>query len=135
MRLIDANIFIYGAGRPHPLRVPSNRVLEAVGRGDLDGNTDVEALQEILNYYHRNNQLDYGRQVFHNALNLFPDAIEIAVSTMRLAEQVLTQHSHLEARDAIHAAVVLEHGLEGIISADRGFDGIPGVTRFDPLEL
>ena len=41
----------------------------------------------------------------------------------------------MASRDAIHAAVVFEHRLEGIISADRAFDGIAGLTRFDPKEL
>jgi hypothetical protein len=31
--------------------------------------------------------------------------------------------------------VVLTYGLEGIVSADRSFDQIAGLTRFDPKKL
>jgi predicted nucleic acid-binding protein len=35
----------------------------------------------------------------------------------------------LTARDAIHLAVMREHGIEVILSFDRHFDGLPGVSR------
>ena len=49
--------------------------------------------------------------------------------------RLLAEMPGIEARDAIHAAVVFEHRLEGIVSADRDFDRIPGLRRFDPLEV
>ena len=48
---------------------------------------------------------------------------------------MLEAYPQLEPRDAIHAAVVLNHGLEAIISADRAFDEITEIKRLDPLEL
>ena len=41
----------------------------------------------------------------------------------------------LSVRDAVHSAVVMEHGLDGIVSADRHFDRIPGLRRYDPADL
>jgi predicted nucleic acid-binding protein len=41
----------------------------------------------------------------------------------------------LSPRDAIHAAVVIEHGLDGIVSADQDLDRIPGLGRYDPIEV
>ncbi len=35
------------------------------------------------------------------------------------------------ARDALHAAVMLNHEVEWMATFDRGFDGVPGVRRFD----
>jgi predicted nucleic acid-binding protein len=48
---------------------------------------------------------------------------------------VLGAHPRLSPRDAIHAAVVLTYGLEGIVSTDRAFGRVPGLVRFDPAEL
>lgn len=136
MKLIDANVFIYAAGRPHPLQESSRSVLARVANGEHNANTDVEVLQELLNYYHRNGVLEYGRGVFQNALGIFQRPFAVDVGTMESAEVILAEHANeISVRDAIHAAVVLEHRLEGIISADRGFDAIPGVTRFDPREM
>ena len=40
-------------------------------------------------------------------------------------------HSFLGARDSIHAAVVINHKLKGIITADKVFDRIRGVQIFN----
>ena len=40
-------------------------------------------------------------------------------------------YSFLGARDGIHAAVVQTPDLEGIITADKVFDRIKGLKKFD----
>lgn len=136
MRLIDANVFIYASGAEHEYKAPSVRALDRARSGEIDATTDVEALQEILHYYHRQGVAELGAGVVGNALIAFPSPFPITGAIVSRASSVLMDHSdRLAARDAIHAAVVLEHRLEGIISADRGFDAIPGVMRFDPRDI
>ena len=48
--------------------------------------------------------------------------------------RLMAETHDLSARDAIHAAVVFEHELEGIISADQDYDRIQGLRRYDPIE-
>ncbi len=48
------------------------------------------------------------------------------------ARHLLDQHEHVTARDALHASVVLTHGLDGIVSYDRDFDVFAGVARQEP---
>jgi hypothetical protein len=47
----------------------------------------------------------------------------------------MQQHPRIQSRDAFQVATVFEYDLEGLVSADRGFEGIAGLTRFDPIEL
>lgn len=51
------------------------------------------------------------------------------------AARDLMSRSHVRGRDAVHAATALAAGFDTIISTDRDFDGIPGLTRRDPREL
>jgi hypothetical protein len=51
------------------------------------------------------------------------------------ARNLLEQYPSLQARDAIHAAVVFANRLEGIISADGSLGLIRGLVRFDPTEI
>ena len=44
-------------------------------------------------------------------------------------EAIVLARAQLSARDAIHAAVMAEHGITRILSFYRGFDGLPGVRR------
>ncbi len=41
----------------------------------------------------------------------------------------------IRGRDAVHAATALAHGIDTIVSPDRSFDGIPGLTRVDPRDF
>jgi len=41
----------------------------------------------------------------------------------------------IRGRDAVHAATALVYGIETIVTPDTAFDGIPELTRIDPMEL
>ncbi len=44
----------------------------------------------------------------------------------------MDSYQSLQARDALHAAVALHHGLDAICSFDRDFDQIQGLNRIEP---
>jgi predicted nucleic acid-binding protein len=41
------------------------------------------------------------------------------------------KYQGLSARDAVHAAVMLNRGIEWIATFDAGFDRIAGIRRFE----
>ncbi len=135
MKLLDTNVFLYASGVEHPYREPSIRILAMTQDGSLEANTNVEVVQEILHLHQARKELEFGISLARQALELFPNALPVTAETARSAVALLSRYAFLQSRDAIHAAVVLEHNLEGIISADRAFDGIAGLRRFDPKEL
>lgn len=135
MKLIDTNVFIYAAGREHPYKAPCLDLLRRVERGDIEANTDIEVFQEILHFYHATSRADFGVEVMSLAATQFPHPFPVDLSAMLLAGRTLLANPQIQARDAVHSAVVLELGLDGIITADTGFDDIPGITRFDPKEF
>lgn len=135
MRLIDTNVFIYAAGAEHAYREPCKRALAAISGGAFSANMDTEVLQEILHYYRSRARVEFGRVVMLESIGAFPEPFEVSVAVMRSAADVLVRHTRLQSRDAVHAAVVMENGLEGIISADCAFDEITGIKRFDPKEF
>lgn len=47
------------------------------------------------------------------------------------ARDLLTAHEGISARDAIHAAVMINQQVEWIASFNAGFDRIPGIRRID----
>lgn len=40
------------------------------------------------------------------------------------------EHHSLSARDAVHAAVMLNHNVEWIATFDAGFDRVAGIRRY-----
>jgi predicted nucleic acid-binding protein len=131
LRLIDANVVIYAAGKAHALQEEARRVLDAIAEGTLQANTDAEVLQEILHVYSARNERRKGFDTVDDLFLLFPNPIPIGREEIEIARDLMRAYSFLGARDAIHAAVVRTHGLEGIVTADKIFDRVKGVKRFD----
>jgi len=50
------------------------------------------------------------------------------------ALEVWCEHERLDMRDAIFVAQALNRDIDAILSADRDFDGIPGLERIDPAD-
>ena len=40
----------------------------------------------------------------------------------------------LRTHDRVHVATCLTHGIDLVLSADRGFDSVPEIRRVDPLD-
>ncbi len=132
MILIDTNIFMYAAGAPHPNKAPSVALLEQVAAGEVEATIDAEVLQEILHRYRAINRWDDGKQVYDLTRRLFPVVIPVTAQILDRARLLLDTDATIMARDALHAAVVLEERLDGVVSYDRDFDRIAGVVRREP---
>ena len=135
MRLLDANVAIYAVGNPHPYKEPCRRILRVADEEYHNFVTDTETLQEILHVMHRKNRSSVGFKLVTGLIWSMRAVISIGSAEINAAIGLMREHPQIATRDAVHAAVVQLHGLEGIISADRDFDNIRGIYRFDPLEL
>ena len=133
--LLDANIVIYAEGREHDYRRPCRIIMERVSAWPRNYAIDVETLQEILYFYSRQGRLDIGTGIVERLLSRMPNIIPITAAEIWAAMGIMRGTPGLSARDAIHAAVVMLHGLDGIVSADRDFDRIHGLRRYDPADL
>lgn len=135
MRLIDANVPIYAVGSPHPYQNPCRRLLEVMDEGNHDFLTDSEVLQEVLHVMRRKGRSATGFKLVSGLIWSLRSIIPIGAAEISAAMGLLREYPLINTKDAIHAAVVQLHGFEGIVSADRHFDLIRGVTRFDPMEM
>ena len=120
---------MYIVGGPHPNK---DRSRELVAQFEIDGEelvTDVEVYQEILHRYTAINRHHFIDEAF-NALNrIVTPVLSYDMADVRLARAILREVPGVQARDAIHAAVMLNRGIARIMSHDRGFDRVPGIER------
>ncbi len=129
MILLDSNVPMYLVGAEHPHKVDARRLLERVIAENHRLVTDAEVLQEILHRYVAINRRDAIQPCFNVVLEIVDEVVPVTLETMSAAREIVLGHPDLTARDAVHLAVMREHGIEKILSFDRHFDGIPGVTR------
>jgi predicted nucleic acid-binding protein len=135
VKLLDTNVLVYAQGRPSPFAEPCQAIL-GQAREDPDAfSIDVETLQELLDLYGRRGARSFAVRVVREALAMFPDPLPISRTEIDEATDIFRGHRRLSSRDALHAAVVFTYRLEGVVSADRGFDRVAGLHRFDPRDL
>jgi predicted nucleic acid-binding protein len=130
--MVDTNVFLYARGAAHPYRQPCRQILTAARDGVIALDASVEIVQE---YTHvllrraipRSQALDEADEV---ARQCRLHAFDHPVLTRSLS--LLRRHPALGVRDAVHAATALTVDLDQIISTDRVFDDVDGLTRLDP---
>ncbi len=134
---LDTNVPLYAAGASHPQREPCVEVLRLAARYPWNFVTNAEVLQEVLHHYRATRRWSsVGRPVFARFATLMVGRTEpIYEEDARLAAELADSGLRGSTRDLIHVAVMRRLGVERVISADRDFDGIPGVVRLDPMDV
>jgi predicted nucleic acid-binding protein len=130
---LDANIPLYATGADERLRLPCVAILLAARRCPGACTTSAEALQEVLHVLLRRGLPERAKLT----VAMFDESLHGKVEPPLREDVVAATNAHPgltnSARDRVHVAVMNRLGLKQIISADQSFDGIPGVTRLDPL--
>lgn len=129
MIFVDSNIPMYLVGAPHPHTIDAQRALEQAISGGNRLVTDAEVLQEILHRYRAIDRLNAIQPAFQALLGVVDDVFAIEPRDVLAARDVLLGAPQLFARDALHVATMRRHGVSAILSFDRGFDGVAGLTR------
>lgn len=120
---------MYVAGSAHKNREPALRFLRRVRNGSVDACTSTEVLQEILYRYSALGRRDLAGRVYDNFVDLCPAVLPITLAETDRARVLLTANDRLSARDAIHAAVMLNNDISQIATFDKAFDAVGGVER------
>lgn len=134
---LDVNVPMYAAGKAHPYKESCVWILVEIANGRLDAVIDVEIIQEVLYRYGAIQQWQVGVQMAENLLDLVPVVLPVTTQDMKKAIALFTQYAPtgVKARDVLHTAVMHNHQLTHIISTDKHFDHIDGITRLDPQTL
>lgn len=135
MRLaLDTNVALYAKGGESAHREPCRRVFTLAADGAFEAQASVELIQE---YLHARARLTGDRALalreareLASGLTLHPVEVDDTLRALDLYGSV----PGLGSIDAVHAATALRHGSDAIVSADKAFDGVPGLRRIDPLE-
>lgn len=133
--LIDAAVVSHALGAPSPWREACQNLLRRIEAGDYRAYASVEMIQEVVHHRLRRSgdpvvSARQGRDVsaLCTLLNFDREVLDLSLD---MIERIPT----IRGRDAVHAATALAYGIERIVSPDRAFDGIPGLTRVDPADF
>ena len=120
---------MYLVGKPHPHKADAQRLLEKVISDRERLVTDAEVLQEILHRCVAIHRRDAIQPAFEALLGAVDQVLPVDAAAASRAKEIVLGHEQLSARDALHLAIMEQHGIERVLSFDAGFDGFPGITR------
>lgn len=120
---------MYLVGAPHPHKADAQRLLENLISDRQRLVTNAEALQEILHRYVPINRRDANQPAFDALLGIADEVLPVDRAAAERAKEIVMGHRQISARDALHLAIMQQHGIKRILSFDSGFDGFPGITR------
>jgi len=132
--LFDTAVTAYALGSEHRYRLPCIAILDAATTNRVRGYASTEMIQELVHHRLRRGldraaAVSIGRETsaLFTMLNFDREVLELSLD--------LIERTAIRGRDAVHAATALAYGIETIVSPDRAFDGIPGLTRIDPVDF
>ena len=120
-------MYLMGASQSH--KTDAQRLLERLTSERQRLVTDAEVLQEILHRYMAINRRVAIQPAFDSLLGITDEVFAIDRAAAERAKEIALGYPRLSARDAVHIAVMEQHGVDRILSFDSGFDGYPGITR------
>ena len=132
MKLIDTNIFIYAVGRPHAHKEKSLRLVKDVLTRPSGYNINVEILQEIIHLYISRKEREKGLNLIESILDMFPQPFSVTSKDIKVACFFLKKYPEINTRDSIHAAIVKNYRLEGIVTYDKHFEILTEIKVFRP---
>jgi predicted nucleic acid-binding protein len=126
---VDSNVPMYLVGPDHPHRTDARRLLDRLAAERERLVTDAEVFQELLHRYMAISRLSVVQPAF-DALHAVVDHVfPIDETDVMHAKDLVGTHARLSARDAVHVAVMRRHGIDQVLTFDRGFDVVAGLRR------
>jgi predicted nucleic acid-binding protein len=130
--VIDTTVLAYAIGTEHPLKAPCRALLEAVTEGRVEATTTVEVIQEFVHVRARRRDRGDAAERGRELARLFRPLLSLGDAELALGLQLFEQHGALGAFDAVLAAATKLSGADALVSADRAFATVSGITHLDP---
>ena len=130
---VDTNLFLRHLTQDNAVQSPrATAYLQRIERGELQVTTAVAVIFAVVYVLQSTYKLPKA-EIARSA----PPVVEIPGIVLPGRSQLIRAFdvylsSNLTYGDAFHVAVMEERGLTEMVSFDRGFDRIPGITRLDP---
>ncbi len=129
MIFIDSNVTMYVVGSDPEFRVRAERLCDELVLTGKRLVTSAEVYQEILHRYRAINREVTIAHGFAHLDVLVDEVYPIERIDVRRAYEVVNGKRAIDARDALHVAIMERYGITQIASFDRGFDQIRGLER------
>ena len=132
MIVLDTTVLVYAKGVSHPLRDPCRDLVAGIAAGRVEAVTTVEAIQEFVHVRARQRDRHDATSLGQAYADLLAPLLPVGADELRAGLTLFSATPGLGAFDAVLAAATTAAGADALVSADRGFDGVPGLSSVFP---
>ena len=133
---VDTTVPAYASGTPHPLQRSCLLIRAAIKDNNVAVVVNAEVLKELFHVALRHRASLREARAIAQSFDLVMGRQASPITRDLVMEAVaLDVPSSLGGRDRLHLATMRRESVVAIISADRGFDLVPGIRRLDPLHF
>jgi predicted nucleic acid-binding protein len=130
--VLDTTVLVYAKGAEHPSRRPCRDLIEAIGGGAIRATTSIEAIQEFVHVRARRRDREDAAELGRDYAALLSPLLVVDGESLNRGLALFERIEGLGAFDAVLAAAAIAGGATALVSADNGFDDVPGLTRVAP---
>ena len=132
MIVLDTTVLVYAVGDEHPLKEPCRDLVEAIAEDRVEATTTVEVIQEFVHIRARRRARSDATERGRELLRLLGPLISPGEAELALGLRLFEEHDGLGMFDAVLAASAMLSGADALVSADRAFASVRGLTHLDP---
>lgn len=130
MRYLDANVFVFAVLDEGPRGERARALLRKVVGEDGRAATSTLAIDEVVWSLQGEGPRDVAIQEGQRLMDLPNlEVFDVTAEDTFDALSLMEDEDTLDPRDAIHAAVAINHGIFTVVSDDPDLDGLPDVER------
>lgn len=136
MIFLDTNIFLRFLIRDDPEKAEACRsLLRRVQEGTEEATTSETVLAEVAYVLSSPKQYALSHADVGSRLGVLLALRGLKLANKRRIQRALELYStypRLDFEDCLSVAQIEQHGIPTLVSYDRGFDRVPGITRVEP---
>lgn len=132
MIVLDTTVLVYAKGVDHPLRNPCRDLIEAIADGVVEATTSIEAIQEFVHVRARRRSREDAAAIGRDYTELLSPLLSVTREHLHEGLGLFERIDRIGAFDAILAAAASASGATALVSADTGFEAVPGIAHVIP---
>lgn len=132
MVVLDTTVLVYSKGADHPLRGPCRELIAAIADGRIEATTTPEVIQEFAHVRARRRDRADAAALAGSFAELLSPLMVIDRDQLDAGLLLFRSTSGLGAFDAVLAASAIAADAAAIVSADRAFALVEGISHVFP---
>jgi len=132
--VVDTTVLVYAVGTEHPYRSSCRSLVEVVRTGAIRATTTVEVIQEFAHVCARRRGRHEARRLARAYAELLAPLLATSETNLHAGLDLWSRNEGLGAFDAVLAAVAHDIGAMALVSSDRAFANLEGVSHLLPDE-